>query len=124
METKIVRILLVEDDTFIREMLQEELERVGFQVRSFERGNDCLAVIQSELFDLVLLDIMLPDTNGLEILRKIKNNPVTKNNKVVLLTNLGNDALIKEGTELGAVGYLVKASYNPDQIVEHIKSFL
>jgi DNA-binding response OmpR family regulator len=123
-EIKIVRILLVEDDTFIREMLQEELERVGFQVRSFERGNDGLAALHAELFDLVLLDIMLPDTNGLEILRRIKNDPITKHNKVVLLTNLGNDALIKEGTELGAVGYLVKASYNPDQIVEQIKHFL
>ncbi len=121
---RIFKILLVEDDTFIREMLQEEMERVGFQVRSFDHGNDCLPILKNEYFDLILLDIMLPDTNGLDILRKIKQDPITQSYKVVLLTNLGNEALVKEGTDLGAAGYLVKASYNPDQIIEQIRSFL
>ncbi|MDP3733062.1 MAG: response regulator, partial [Candidatus Daviesbacteria bacterium] len=66
----------------------------------------------------------LPDINGLQILQNIRQNPATKNIVVVLLTNLGQDAVIKQGFELGADGYLVKAAYTPDQIVQEVKNII
>lgn len=118
------RILIVEDDDFIREMYEEELTRVGFEVAAAATGEEGLKILSQAQFDLALLDILLPGINGLEVLKQIKQNPQTQNLKVVLLTNLGQEATIKEGFQIGAIGYLIKAAYNPDQIVQEIKNFL
>ena len=76
-------------------------------------------------YDLVLLDIMLPKVDGLEILRKAKQTPPKKGNgPIVLLTNLGQDSIIKEGFTLGAAGYLIKSAMNPDQVLNEVKVFL
>jgi len=117
-------ILLIEDDELIREMYQSELEAAGFKTSAFGTGKEGLAAAQGNHFDLLLLDIMLPDTNGLDILKTLKSQEATKYIKVVLLTNLGQDSIIKEGFQLGAEGYLIKVSYNPDQIVAEVKNFL
>lgn len=118
------KILLVEDDAFIRDLFHGELERAGFAVESFEKGEEGFAALQKHPFDLFLLDIMLPDTNGLEILKRVKTDPHLNSTKVVLLTNLGQDGIIKEGFDLGAAGYLVKSAYNPDQVINEVKNFL
>jgi DNA-binding response OmpR family regulator len=118
------KIVLIEDDEFIREMYETEIGAAGFKVSAFGTGKEGLAAIRSETFDLLLLDIMLPDTNGLDILKMIKADEKTKGLKVVLLTNLGQDSVMKEGFSLGADGYLVKVSYNPDQVVAEVKNFL
>ena len=76
-------------------------------------------------YDLILLDIMLPKMDGLEVLKKLKEKPPNeKNGPVVLLTNLGQDSIIKKGFELGASGYLIKSSMNPDQVLSEVKVFL
>ena len=63
--------------------------------------------------------------DGLEILRRVKDNPpAAKNGPVVLLTNLGQDSIIKEGFSLGASGYLIKSAMNPDQVLSEVKVFL
>ena len=73
---------------------------------------------------LILLDIMLPKLNGLDLLRTIKTKPETKDIPVILLTNLGQESVIKEGFTLGAEGYLIKSAYTPSQIIEEVKNFL
>lgn len=118
------KILLIEDDELIRQMYASELTKANFKVTEAATGDEGLKALQQNQYDLLLLDIMLPGTNGLEILKQIKQNPQTKNLKVVLLTNLGQEAVIKQGFELGAIGYLIKAAYNPDQIVQEVKNFV
>lgn len=118
------KILLIEDDDSIRLMYQEELTRNGFEVLACITAEDGLKALEQGVFDLVLLDIMLPGINGLEALKQIRQNPKTKDIKVVLLTNLGQEAIIKQGFELGAVGFLIKFAYNPDQIVKEVKTFI
>lgn len=118
------KILIVEDDKFIREMYQSELTRSGFQVVACSNGEESLKILQQDKFDLMLLDIMLPGINGLEVLKQVKTNTNTKNLKVVLLTNLGQDTVIKQGFKIGAAGYLIKSAYNPDQIIREVKGFM
>lgn len=118
------KILLVEDDNFIREMYEDELKRNGFEVAAYESGEEGLKALQQNQFDLVLLDIMLPGMNGLEVLKQIRTNPQNKDLKVVILTNLGQEAVIKEGFKMGAIGYLIKSAYNPDQIIQEVKKFI
>lgn len=121
-----MKILLIEDEDFIRDLYKRQLELAGMPTDAFGLGNEGLnAAHQSPSdYELVLLDIMLPDTNGLQILKDLKQNNATKPIPVILLTNLSQDMLIKEGFELGAEGYLVKAAYTPAQIVQEVKNIL
>lgn len=119
------KILVVEDDQFLRELYDELLKEEGYEVTLAEDGEKGLAQMQKGGFDLVLLDIMLPKIDGLEILRRVKNKPPEKQNgPTVLLTNLGQDSIIKEGFSLGASGYLIKSAMNPDQVLSEVKVFL
>lgn len=119
-----MKVLLVEDEEFIRDLFKRQLDLSGFTTDAFGTGQDGLSALTKNAYDLVLLDIMLPDINGLQILQNIRQNPTTKTIAVILLTNLGQDAVIKQGFELGADGYLVKAAYTPDQIVQEVKNIM
>src|SRR5688572_12041926 len=110
------RLIIIEDEEPIRELYKRQLNLAGLQTDGFTNGKEGLEAIKKTHYDLLLLDIMLPDTNGLEILKQVKADPNTKPLPVLLLTNLGQDAVIKEGFQLGAEGYMIKAAYTPDQI--------
>lgn len=120
----IAKVLLVEDEDYIRDLYKRQLDQAGLQTDACATGQEGLSAIASNHYDLILLDIMLPDTNGLQILKEVKQNPSTKATTVVLLTNLGQDVIIKEGFELGAEGYLIKASLTPSQVVQEVKNAL
>lgn len=118
------RIILIEDEDYIRDLYKRQLDNAGLPTDAFASGQQGLSAINQNHYDLLLLDIMLPDTNGLQILKDVKQNPSTSKMSVVLLTNLGQDVIIKEGFELGAEGYLIKASLTPNQVVQEVKNAL
>jgi len=118
------KILLVEDEDFIRELYTRQLIKAGFTVKSAVDGQTGLEALKNETFDLLLLDIMLPGINGLQLLREFKTQNPNSQMITILLTNLGQEAVIKEGFELGAQAYLIKASYTPDQVVSEVKNAL
>lgn len=118
------KILLVEDEDFIRDLYVRQLSKAGFQVKSAIDGQSGLDMLKNETFDLLLLDIMLPGINGLQLLREFKTQNPNSPMITILLTNLGQEAVIKEGFELGAQAYLIKASYTPDQVVNEVKNAL
>ncbi len=118
------KILLVEDEDFIRELYTRQLTKAGFTVKSAIDGQSGLNTLKIEQFDLLLLDIMLPGMNGLQLLREFKSQNPNSPMITILLTNLGQEAVIKEGFELGAQAYLIKASYTPDQVVNEVKNAL
>ncbi len=118
------KILLVEDEDFIRELYVRQLTKAGFAVKSAIDGQSGLDALKTEQFDLLLLDIMLPGMNGLQLLREFKTHYPNSPMITILLTNLGQEAVIKEGFELGAQAYLIKASYTPDQVVTEVKNAL
>ena len=118
------KILLVEDEEMIRELYARQLSKAGFFVKAVETGEEGLKALQEDTFELLLLDIMLPGINGLQMLREFKlKNPQNKM-ITILLTNLGQESVIKEGFELGANAYLIKTSYTPDQIVQEVRNTL
>ncbi len=118
------KILLIEDEDFIRELYVRQLTKAGFQIKSAVDGQTGLNMLTAEPFDLLLLDIMLPGINGLQLLRTFKTQNPNSPMITILLTNLGQEAVIKEGFELGAQAYLIKASYTPDQVVTEVKNAL
>lgn len=118
------KILLVEDEVFIRELYVRQLTKAGFQIKTAPDGQTGLNMLKAETFDLLLLDIMLPGMNGLQVLREFKTQNPSSKMITILLTNLGQEAVIKEGFELGAQAYLIKASYTPDQVVNEVRNAL
>lgn len=124
MNPTVKKILLVEDEDFIRELYVRQLTKAGFSVKTAVDGQSGLDMLKMESFDLLLLDIMLPGMNGLQLLREFKTQNPNSPMIVILLTNLGQEAVIKEGFELGAQAYLIKASYTPDQVVTEVKNAL
>ncbi len=118
------KILLIEDEDFIRDLYIRQFTKAGYTIEGFANGKDGLAAALQNTYDLLLLDIMLPDINGIEILKQVKQDSTAKNTPVVMLTNLGQDDIIKEGFKIGAEGYLIKASFTPDQIVQEVANIL
>lgn len=119
------KILVVEDDQFLREFYAELLMGEGYSVDVAAEGEMALSKIQNNEYDLVLLDIMLPKKDGVQILRDLKMKP-PKSSKlaIVVLSNLGQDMIIKECFDLGASGYLIKSAMNPEQILTEVKGYL
>ena len=125
MDNQQKKILVVEDDQFLREFYQELLTAEGYIVDVASDGEIALSKIQNEELDLVLLDIMLPKKDGVQILRDLKLKPAkSPNATIVVLTNLGQDAVIKQCFDLGVNGYLIKSALNPDQVLTEVKSYL
>lgn len=120
----IKRILLIEDESFIAELYQMQLKKAGISVDIALMGNDGIVKLRAGQYDLLLLDIMLPDINGIEVLKKIKADQTIAAIPVILLTNLAQDDIIKQGFTLGAQGYLIKAQFTPDQLLQEISTIL
>jgi len=118
------KILLIEDEAFISDMYKIMFEKQGFLVDTASDGKEGLEKTESGDFDLILLDIMLPKMNGLEVLKEVrKEGAKAKKTPVFLLTNLGQENVIKEALKIGAQGYLMKANLLPQQIVDEVNDF-
>ena len=102
-------ILLVDDDIDLRNLITHWLEREGYRVRSSANGHSALEALAADpLPDLVLLDILLPGTNGLNVLRRLRAEERTHDLPVVLMTGLASEKDVKRGGLLGADDYIVK----------------
>ena len=119
------KILLIEDDQFLRDMYNELLSDEGYAVTPCGDGEEGYTKASQGGYDLVLLDIMLPKMDGLQVLKTLRdNNLLAKNGPVVMLSNLGQDNIVKQGFELGAAGYLIKSALTPDQVLHEVRIFL
>ncbi len=117
------KILLIEDDKFIFDLYKRVLTQAGYEVMVAQDGEEGIKMAQNQKFDLILLDIMLPKKNGVEVLRDLKGNDLTKNIPVMVLSNLGQEDIIKDCLSLGAVGYLLKVEHLPQEVVGRINEF-
>ncbi len=117
------KIVLVEDDETLAEVLMSELTEAGFKVFPAFDGNEGLKEVKAKKPDLVLLDLILPEKHGFEVLAELKKYPSTKTIPVIILSLLGDDEDIKKGLQLGADDYLVKSSHAVAEIVEKVKNF-
>lgn len=117
------KILLIEDEFFIADLYKRILEGAGFEVMMAGNGEQGLQMVRQSPA-LILLDIMLPRLNGFQLLKKLKSESGTGNIPVVLLTNLGQENIIKEMFNLGAQGYLLKVRLKPEDLINYVNIFL
>ena len=117
------RVLLVEDEELLRKMYRKKLE-LAFEVETAADGEEGFAKAREFKPDLILLDIVMPKLNGIEVLKKIKADPVINWIPVVMLTNLATGAAIQECLEAGSQGYIIKSDSTPSRLLQEIKKFL
>jgi two-component system phosphate regulon response regulator PhoB len=117
------KILVVDDEEDILELLRFNLSREGCQVFCASSGEEALRLVRSEIPDLMVLDLMLPGIDGLEVARRLKSDPNTKNLPVVMLTAKGEEADIVTGLELGADDYVTKP-FSPRVLVARVRAVL
>ncbi|MBU1015093.1 response regulator [Patescibacteria group bacterium] len=118
------KILIVEDDKFLRELIVQKLASEGHEIVEAVDGEEGVRKIKEEVPQLVLLDIILPGIDGFEVLRQIKAEPTTANVPVLILSNLGQQEDVEKGLQLGAADYIIKAHFTPGEIIEKINTVL
>lgn len=119
------KILLVDDDKLMVKMYQGKFEDDGFEVAVAVDGQMGFEKALEFKPDLILLDIMMPRVDGLEMLKNLKGNEVAKTIPVILLTNVGgSDEDVERGLSMGAVAYMVKAHYDAKDVVKKVKEIL
>ncbi|MCS5610838.1 MAG: response regulator [Candidatus Poribacteria bacterium] len=117
------KILIVEDDPDIVDILSYNLKQADLKVKSVPDGSSALAEVKRRLPDLILLDLMLPKVDGLEVCRLLKSDPETKNVPIIMITAKGEEVDRIVGLELGADDYIIKP-FSPREVVLRVRSVL
>jgi CheY-like chemotaxis protein len=121
------KIFIVEDNADIREIYRLVFELAGFTVEASENGLDAISRLPEIRPDIILLDIMLPEMDGFEVLRAIKQNMSDtglQNTPIVVWSNLSQEEDIQKAMSLGASYYLRKSDYDGDALVEKVKDVM
>lgn len=115
------KLLVIEDEVHIQRLIQMILEKKGFELSFANNGEDGLKAINAatHAFDAVLLDIMMPGIDGLQVLRAIKENSSTKHVPVIMLTALAQENVVLQGVKLGAKDYIRKP-FHPQELIDRI----
>jgi DNA-binding response OmpR family regulator len=119
-----MKIMIIEDDTHLLKNYVTELELLKYKVVSVSDGGKAVAAVQKEKPDLVLLDIMLPNKNGIDILEELRQDDGFKELPVVMLTNYGDEENIRKSLELGALDYLKKYNVTPSDVGQRLEKYL
>jgi DNA-binding response OmpR family regulator len=119
-----MKILLVDDDDSILKIFGASLKAQGFEVITASNGNQGIEKAKQNMPDLVLLDQVLPDIQGNEILHVLKNDPQTKDLTIAMLSNFGQNDLIQKAINEGAVDYLLKYQITPEYLGQKVKELL
>lgn len=124
MVKKKTKILLVEDEAFLLDLYEAKLEEVGYEVIKASNGAEGLSLAQLELPSLILLDILMPQVDGYEMLKQLKADKKTKNIPVIIFSNLSQKEEIEKGLKLGARDYIIKTSVTPTELEAKVKEYL
>ncbi len=118
------KILFIEDESTLQNTFKDVLRENGYEIISALDGEIGLKSAKSAKPDLIILDIILPKINGLDVLKSLKGDEETKDVPVIILTNLENIEDVNKSIELGASAYLVKAQYTMKDLVKKVKEAL
>ena len=116
-------IVIVEDEPDILDVLSYNLNREGFEVATSQNGAECLKLIRRLLPDLVLLDLMLPGLDGLDVCRHLRSNNLTQNIPVIMVTAKGEESDVVLGLGIGADDYITKP-FSPKELIARVKTVL
>jgi CheY-like chemotaxis protein len=114
------RVLLAEDDRFLRRAAEARLRQHGLEVLTAADGEEALRLARAEPLDLILLDVIMPKLQGFEVLKALKQDEATARIPVIVLSNLGQERDVAQAMALGAVAFLVKAHLSLQDLVDRV----
>jgi CheY-like chemotaxis protein len=114
------KILCIEDEHFISELYARALRRGGYDVTTMLSGEDGLRAAESDEYDIILLDLMIPGITGFEVLRRLRQEKPNLRAKIIITTNLEQEDESRAEIEKMADGYLIKAEFTPHQLIQII----
>ncbi|MCL5021052.1 MAG: response regulator [Bacteroidetes bacterium] len=103
-----MKALVADDVPMIRRLVEFHLKQIGFEISNAADGAEALMLATSSKFDLILLDIMMPEIDGLEVLRRLRDGSINKETPIVIMTAFGDSANVKKAVEYGANDFIVK----------------
>lgn len=112
-----IKVLCIEDEDFISELYERALKRAGYDVTMVKSGLKGLEEAKTNAYDVVLLDIMVPDMLGVEVLQRLRHEAPDLKAKIIIATNLEQDEQTREAIEKQADGYIIKAEITPKELV-------
>ncbi len=119
------QILIVEDDAVLRDVLLKKLSKSGYSVEKAEDGEVALEKLRAGLKpDLILLDILMPKKNGMEVMEEMNADPVLKDIPIIIISNSGQPVEIERAKKRGAKDFLIKAIFDPAEVLEKIRALL
>jgi len=118
------KVLIVEDDSFLSSLLKTRIKNDGYDAYLASDGDAAWEFLKKEKPDLIFLDVILPKKSGFDLLESLQSDPEVKNIPIIIISNLGQDADISRGKELGAVDYFVKARVSVDDLVKKIGEYI
>ena len=118
------KVMLVEDDRFLSSLIKARLEKDGVTVVQSFDGDDAIKRLPEEKPNLVILDLIMPKTNGFDVLKAISMTPGIENTPVVIVSNLAQDSDIEKARELGAKEYFVKVKISIDDLIGKIETLV
>jgi CheY-like chemotaxis protein len=120
-----IRVLLVEDDPFIGEIYIKKFQASGFDVVNVVTGKAVLKAVVESHFDIVLLDLVIPEMSGMEVLRELRTKPeYPKDLRIVVFSNLSSQEDRDQCVALGANGFISKTEFSPSEVIEEVNRFL
>ena len=117
-----IKVLCVEDEEFISELYERALLKEGYQVRVVKSGAEGLKEAKTGNYDVMLLDLMVPDILGVEVLSRLRHDAPNLKTKIIVTTNLEQSDEVRESIEHQADGYLIKAEITPKQLVQFLNN--
>lgn len=118
-----LKIAIIEDEDMLCEMYKMKFENEGFKVYLARNGQEGLELAEKVMPDMILLDLMMPVMSGEEMLKAMRATEWGKSLPVILLTNIGDDAVMEKIKRYNILEYVVKANYSPSQVVGFVKQF-
>jgi DNA-binding response OmpR family regulator len=119
------KIFIVEDDTFLQGLEATKLKKEGFDILTAANGKEASEIVKKkEKFDLVLLDLLLPDMDGFEVLSLIKKEKTYENIPVIVFSNLSEDKDVKKAKSLGASEFMIKSNFNLDELTQKVRELV
>lgn len=118
------RVLIIEDDEFLQGLEATKIKKSGYEVLSAQTGEEALKKILEPNIDIILLDLLLPNFDGFEILKTIRATEATKNIPVIVFSNLSEEKDLEKATKLGANKFMVKSNFSLEELIDYIDKIL
>lgn len=124
MKKKKRKILIIEDERLLLDMYESYFEKAGYEVRAAKNGRPGIEIAKTEKLDLIITDIVMPDMDGYDVIKKIREDTTTKKIPILVFSNLCQQSEINKGLAMGADEYIVKTDITPIELLKKIENMI